>query len=340
MAAQHNRLTSSSTTESSSGPALKSASFFLLILISILATPELASAQGCCTASATSLRGLEGGAWNAGLLNIGVNYQYNSLTTTYNERARIDDPLRRTAAVSYFTLSAEYGLSKRVSIFGSVGFSDKSREITVRNSLTLFDETSTFRASGFGDMLLLFKYQLIPVSITSPFGMAIGAGASLPTGSFTKERNGVQLSIDLQPGTGAIGLLGWIHASHFFQYAGIQLSATATYKYSGVNLDGYRVGDELLTVLGGEYRAGENFGFHIQLRSRFAGLDYANRRVLTATGGTYHDVLPSIVYYDGPSFVRVFSQLPVYRNVKGIQLTLTYLLGVEYTYTLDLSGDD
>lgn len=315
---------------------MKLPSLLILSLVALVSVRS-AHAQGCCTASATSLRGLEGGAWNAALLNIGVNYQYNSLTTTYYERARIDDPLRRTAGVSYFTVFAEYGIAPRVSVFGSVLFADKFREITVRNSLTLFDETSTFRASGFGDMLVLVKYQLVPASITSPFGLAVGAGASLPTGSFTKERSGVQLSIDLQPGTGAIGLLGWVHAAHFFPYAGIHVTATATYKYAGVNLDGYRVGDEMLVLLGGEYRTGENFGLHLQLRSRFAGLDYANRRVLSATGGTYHDLLPAVVYYEGPSFVRVFSQLPLYRNVRGIQLTPTYLLGVEYTYTVDFN---
>ncbi len=270
------------------------------------------------------------------MLTLGLNYQFNSLTHAYNERMRIDDPLQRTASVSYFTLFAEYGIAPRVSVLATLGFSDKSREITVRNSITGFNETSKFEASGINDALLFVKYQLVPVSITAPFGMAAGVGASLPTGSYTKERNGVQLSIDLQPGTGAPALYGWVHATRFFPYAGIEVMGALTYKYSASNLDGYRIGDEFLLVLGGEYRLDDHFGILLQMRSRFAMQDFANRRVLSATGGTYHDLLPSLTYRDGASFVRVFGQLPVYRNVRGIQLALTYLLGLEYSYSLDL----
>lgn len=328
---------SSSTTDNFLRSTLRR---LLCIVFAIIASvsPERSAAQGCCSVSASSLRGLEGGTASIGILTIGANYQFNSLTHAYDERKRIDDPLRRTASVSYFTLFAEYGLASRVSVLATLGFSDKSREITVRNSITGFNETSTFAAAGINDALLFVKYQLVPVSITSPFGMAIGAGASLPTGSYTKERNGVQLSIDLQPGTGAPALIGWLHATRFFPYAGIEVMGAVTYKYSAANLDGYRIGDEYVVVLGGEYRLDEHFGFLVQLRSRFALQDFANRRVLTSTGGTYHDVLPSVTYRDGGSFVRVFSQLPVYRNVRGIQLSLTYLLGVEYSHSLNLFG--
>lgn len=322
----------------SGGRRLTSRVLLASITLLTVAT-ETARAQGCCTASASSLRGLEGGVVSAGQLAVGVNYQYHSLTHAYNERRRIDDPLHRNASVSYFTLFAEYGIAPRVGLLATLGFSEKSRAITVRNSITGFNESTTFEASGINDVVLFVKYQLVPASIAAPFGMALGVGAALPTGSYTKERNGVQLSIDLQPGTGAPALYGWMQGSRLFPYAGVEVSGALTYKYSAVNLDGYRVGDEFLLVLGGEYKVNEEFGFLLQIRSRFAFQDFANRRVLSATGGTYHDVLPSVTYREGASFVRVFSQLPVYRNVRGIQLTLTYLLGIEYAYTFNLLAD-
>ena len=118
----------------------------------------------------------------------------------------------------------------------------------------------------------------------------------------------------------------------------LRLIGTANYRYAGTNFDGYRLGDEILVHLGGEYTITENVGGSMYLRSRFAQKDYANRRVLGATGGSYLDLMPGISYSDGPSTARVFGQVPVYRNVRGIQLSLSYMIGVEYRYTFDVRG--
>ncbi len=312
-------------------------SIILLALATCVATPEL-YAQGCCTAGASTLGGVESGVLKHHYLSIGVNYQFNSLTRTHQERKRIDDPLRRVAGVSYFILQAEYGLTHRVSLLAALPFADKSREITVTNAVTGFSETATFGSSGIGDMTFLVKYQLIAPTITSPFELAMGGGTSLPTGSFTREQNNAQLAIDLQPGTGAAALVAWLHAMRAFPAQGLRLIASGTYRYAGANFDGYRLGDEIVTGLGVEYSLGESFAGALLLRSRFAGQDFASRRILSATGGTYHDLMLALSYVEGASHVRAFTQLPVYRNVRGIQLTVAYLLGVEVRYTFDLTG--
>lgn len=317
--------------------SLKKFSSLVLILL-YFGNVEFVQAQGCCTVGASSLGGIESGVQKYRTLSFGLNYQFNSLTRAYQETDKIEDPLRRTASVSYFNLHLEYGLQPKLSLFVTIPFSDKSREITVKNVNSGFTETAKFTTSGIGDLTVLAKYQLIAPSIPSPFELAAGGGVSLPTGSFTKEQNNSQLSIDLQPGTGATTLIAWGFAMRSFPEQGIRFFATATYRYAGTNFDGYRIGDEFVVGLGGEYNLNEHFTGSLHLRSRFASLDYANRRTLNATGGTYHDIMPSISYIDGPSHARVFSQLPIYRNVRGIQLTLAYLLGFEYAYTFDFSG--
>ncbi len=286
---------------------------------------------------ASSLGGIESGVQKHKALSVGLNYQFNSVTRAYQETDKIEDPLQRTASVSYFNLHLEYGLQPRLSLFAALLFSDKSREITVKNANSAFTETAKFGASGIGDLTLLAKYQLIAPRITTPFELALGGGASLPTGSFTKEQNNSQLSIDLQPGTGATTLIAWAFAMRSFPAEGLRFFASTTYRYSGTNFDGYRIGDEFVVGLGGEYELNEHFDGSLFLRSRFASQDYANRRTLSATGGTYHDFMPSLSYSDGPSHMRVFGQLPIYRNVRGIQLTLSYLLGIEYSFTFDFS---
>jgi hypothetical protein len=305
--------------------------------IALVTNVETARAQGCCTVGASSLGGIESGVQKHQHLTVGVNYQFNSVTRAYNERKRIDDPQRRDASVGYFNLHAEYGLQPRLSLLLALPFSDKTREITVKNFISGFDETAKFNASGIGDLVVLAKYQIVAPAILSPFEFALGGGVSLPTGSFTKEQNNNQLSIDLQPGTGATALIAWAFAMRSFPEQGIRFFATTTYRYAGTNFDGYRIGDEIIVGLGGEYSFDEHFGASLFLRSRFARQDFANRRTLDATGGTYHDMMPSISYAEGRSHVRIFSQLPIYRNVRGIQLTLAYLLGIDYSYSIDFS---
>jgi hypothetical protein len=107
------------------------------------------------------------------------------------------------------------------------------------------------------------------------------------------------------------------------------------YRYATANLDGYRIGDEINTSLSVEKGLGEHFAASLVLRSRYSMKDYADTRFLGGTGGTFHDLMVGTSYADGPSTARVFGQVPVYRNVAGIQLTPTYLLGVEYRYVFD-----
>jgi hypothetical protein len=291
-------------------------------------------AQGCCTVGASSLGGLESGVRQEHSLSIALGYQSNTLTQTYQGTAKIADPLRRTADVRYVTLELEYGLTNVLSVLGSINYSDKTREITITtgSGSTRIDTTASFRGNGIGDLILLVKYAIVHPTISEPTGFAIGIGASLLTGSFTQEQNNAQLSIDLQPGTGAATLLGWFLASHGFSEIGLRLFLTSTYRYAGTNFDGYRLGDEILTTLLVEKSITGNYSGFVALRSRFAEKDFANRRFLIGTGGTYHDFMPGVGYADGPSSLKLFGQFPVYRNVRGIQLTLAHMIGLQFTY--------
>jgi hypothetical protein len=312
------------------------ATILAIVCFAAVATDQSA-AQGCCTVGASSIGGFESGVQPYRTLSAALNYQYNSITEAFQGRNRLEDPLRRTADVAYFNVQLEYGLQPRLSLLGSIYYSDKSRELTVTSGTgnERFPETASFSGSGIGDLMLLAKYQLVSPSILSPFGLYVGGGASLPTGSFTKEQNGSQLSIDLQPGTGATAIIGWAHVTRSFPELGMSLFATGSYRYAGSNLDGYRIGDEILANLGAEYGFNQYFIGSLVLRARFAQKDYSEGSFLIGTGGTYYDLMPGIIYIDGPSSARIFGQLPVYRNVRGIQLTLTYLLGFEYRYVFD-----
>jgi hypothetical protein len=172
---------------------------FLLLVLS-----DSASCQGCCTAGVSGQGGIDRGVQRAGLLFLTANYQSFPLDRTYQARELIPDPQHRTADASFLTVQAEYGLAPGVSVLGSYSYSAKSRELTATRGQgsSLETEVASYRASGWGDLLLLAKYQLIGPTLFIPVELSLGGGALLPTGSTSEEREGARLSQDLQPGFG------------------------------------------------------------------------------------------------------------------------------------------
>ncbi len=52
-----------------------------------------------------------------------------------------------------------------------------------------------------------------------------------------------------------------------------------------------------------------------------------------------YSVAPNFTYREGKFALQAYAQLPVYRYVKGIQLSLTRLLGFQLQYVFDLGGE-
>jgi len=116
----------------------------------------------------------------------------------------------------------------------------------------------------------------------------------------------------------------------------IALSVSALYRYAGSNLEGYRFGDEFIFSLIGDYSFTEYFTISLSLRGRYADEDFWGGRFLPSTGGTYYDVIPSIIYTESSLSLKFFYVAPIYRNARGIQLTTSNSIGVELLYGYNL----
>jgi hypothetical protein len=306
------------------------------VLLSVLSAS--ASGQGCCTAGVSGQGGIDRGVQRTGLLSLTANYQSLTLDRTYETRELIPDPQNRIADASFLTVQAEYGLVPGVSVLASYSYSAKSRELTATRGQgsSMETEVASYRASGWGDLLLLAKYDLIGPTLLTPFEFSLGGGALLPTGSTNEEREGTRLSQDLQPGSGTPSLLLWFFSGMKVRDPGLSFSVTGSYRYAGTNLDGYRAGDEIVMTLGAELAINQNFGVSLPVRGRFQKKDFSNRRVLSGTGGTFWDLMPALIYYEGNAVARVFGSLPLYRNVSGIQMTPGFGIGAEVSYAITL----
>lgn len=304
----------------------------LYFILSINAFP-----QACCTVGTSISSGGERSVLSPGFLSAALIFQHNVLNSTYQSTTKIDDPLNRSSSVNNFNLEIEYGLAKKLSLLVILPYTNRTRETTVTNIESNTAEVISFSGKGIGDLVILGKYEIISPNIISPFGFALGAGAKLPTGSFKQDVDGTRLSIDLQPGTGAADLILWGHLDYSFPSYALSFSASLLYRYSGVNLDTYRFGDEFLLSLNVAYTVTDYLAVNFQLKGRAADRDFWNSRFLPSTGGTYFDMTPGLVYYEGDLSIRVFAQLPLYRNLQGIQLAVSEMPGAEIRYNFDLN---
>ena len=311
--------------------------FSLLLIVFVTFLLQDIFPQACCTVGTSISSGVERSVIKHKHLSAAFSFQNNILNNTYQNTNKIDDPLNRKSSVADFTLELEYGIAERVSVLLVGGYTNKSRTTTITDPAINSSEEITFTGNGFTDIVILGKYEIVVPDIVLPLGATIGAGAKLPTGSYTLEENGTRLSIDLQPGTGASDLLLWGHINYTFPIPRISINANALYRYTGTNIINYRYGDEVLASVNGTYAIADFLAINLQLRGRYSDRDYWDGRFLPSTGGTYIDLTPSLIYVEGNFNLRVLAQFPLYRNVEGIQLTVSEKLGAEMRYLFDLN---
>lgn len=314
---------------------------FDIVLIAIgiavlVIPPQQSNAQGCCTPGTSTLGGVERGVPLSHALTISLSYQNNNLKDAFEASERIEDPLGRTASVEHINLELEYGLANQISIMVATSYYKKKRELTVKTGTSSISETVNFSGAGFGDVIVLGKYQIVAPTILSAWELSIGGGAKLPIGDFRQAVDGTRLSIDLQPGTGAPDLFAWGFVMRSMPAYRLRLYGNALYRYSGTNMDNYRFGDEILLSVGAGYGLLDYLDLSLLFKGRFAKQDYSNGRILQSTGSRTYSIMPNIIYYEDHSALRLFAQFPFYRNVNGLQLTLSQLVGMELLYFFQL----
>ncbi len=171
---------------------------------------------------------------------------------------------------------------------------------------------------GLGDVLLQARAEIGHSNL-----WAIG-GVKLPTGATDRANSDDEAGeLPIQPGSGTTdGLVG-------LSYEGGRLLASATYQFRGGESHGYRLGNELQLSAGGAYPLAPRFDVLLQLNSRFRARDSGEDAEFT--GGTFVYASPGIRFSTGRGAVYALVQLPVYQDVRGIQLTsgANYIAGVQ-----------
>ncbi len=312
---------------------------FTLLVCSTLVFQNLAG-QTCCSGGVPVSAHLGMPQAQAKALQIGLSYDLNNLSTLKSGSEILTDRTRkRTTHSLLFELG--YSISDRWSI--DLLLSGVRQERRIRGNVT----EDVTRTNGFGDATILTKYTLIKSDRSS---LTPGLGVKLPTGSSDLVRSdGIALNADLQPGSGALDLIYWLHygVDEIFGPA-TTFYLAAVHSRKGINNDylgsqAYQFGHEwqVSTGISTQVLIGPLISVPaIAMRYRHARFDVVDDQELPSTGGEWVFISPSFAISPTPeSSFTASIDLPLMARPQGTQVTPTYRLNFAYHKKLVLRNN-
>lgn len=236
------------------------------------------------------------------------------------------------------SLQLRYGASDRLQFSVAVPFINRQH-----NHLEDGDTPESWRANGVGDVMLQTRYALFERGATESL-WAIG-GIKLPTGSHNDANaEGEVAETPIQPGSGSTDFVaglswekGFLRSTNAQGSMGnvtmIPLFASLTFRRNGTGAQDYRTGNEWQLSAGSAYPISSRVELLGQLNARRKSRDFSPEEngLDPFTGGTFVYASPGVRFSGGRGAVYALVQLPLYRDVNGIQLTSdrNYVIGAQ-----------
>ena len=287
-------------------------------------------AQTCCSGgspitSNLGIQEIEAKSWY-----IQLSYDYNFLDALYSGSTRLDDKNRERITQTVM-LQGIYALNKRLSFNALLTH--------VKQERTIFSDGNEnyTSANGIGDAVFMLQYTILS---NLKRNTVIAAGPKIPIGKFdaTDAEFGFALAPDLQPGSGSWdGIIGLSHSEYHVLNPNFTITGTLGYRISseGERFDGdpgYRFGNEFIASLG----FNESYILRKTTISPFAYIQYRNTKAdkisdfeVPGTGGQWLNLSPGISFSPTPFVdINISSEIPLYRNLEGTQLTTSYRFNV------------
>jgi hypothetical protein len=279
------------------------------------------------------------GTANAKSLQLQLAYDLNYMNDIYDRAERLENDGTQRVIHSGI-LEANYGISRRFSVAGI--FTYMGQEIA---SKTLDGIRQIEYLHGFGDMAIVAKIRITNPLAYSGWGLYAGIGPKLPTGSHRNIKpDGSLYTMDLQLGTGSWDMISWLslNKSHLF-IKNLYLSSGATFRLSGNNRSFrdsliYRSGNEFQLTTGLSYNLYSKviFDFFGYLRYRYQDMDRLSGEPVSGCGGHWLFISPGIKANFTQNFSFIFfTDLPIYQNIRGPQLTTTYRFSAGLIYNFE-----
>ncbi len=292
----------------------------LLSLVCLVSFSQQINAQ-CCSAGNPASNG-GSGSMAKNYFSVSSSYVHSYSDTYFKGNSVYDFDYLENTKFDFGLLNFSYGLSNKLSISSEIGyFINKSMDFTFIDA--------TREASGLGDAAIDLKYQVANLkkhlaSITA------SVKTSVPIGQFDQMDKNVILPIDIQPSSGSFKLKTALNLSKRFYGSKFSLNSFISTEFSQrINTDrtDYKYGNLYSFVFSTSHnttkKINTGLGLNFTLREKAINRDI----IVESTGGTFINVQPRISYLLPENFgITTSVNIPIYRNVNGIQLTNKYIL--------------
>jgi len=295
------------------------------------------SAQTCCSGGIPLSNSLGLPTLEKGSFQLGLHYDYNNLNTLNSGSKKLDDNSRLRITHSIL-LNSGYSITDNLSIEGLFTWVNQRRKITQ------FGNENLDQTSGIGDAVLLLKYNFNNV-LGKNSAISLGVGTKFPIGSSTeKNRQGITLNADLQPGSNAWDVIYWTMISKNFDFRpSFTVTSRFVYRNTGTNPSyfedsTYKFGNEFQSYLQFSDQfilfktlisPNLTFKYRSAVQDKISGFDLAN------TGGKWVSIIPNFSIDINQNLVfSTKAEVPIYNFVDGTQLTPSFRMTTGFLYKI------
>jgi Putative MetA-pathway of phenol degradation len=238
--------------------------FTLSLALGVFAWPVVQQAQASCGAvTCFVVIGSQQQVPQAGILTVNAMYNYTPMRTLDGtngvisavdqaDRMLILDHHQETRTITQqSTLDLNYGLTDRVGLQLTLPYmwrTHKHIDGLGEGGANGEGEASNFSANGIGDIRAGLKYNVLP---TLSSMVVVGFGVFLPSGN-THAHDSAEKVMEspVQLGRGQVGLNPTIYQTYELIPHRLNQFASASYRHTFRNNDGYRFGDEYMLNAG------------------------------------------------------------------------------------------
>ena len=194
--------------------------------------------------------------------------------------------------------------------------------------------SDTWNFIRLGDVRVVGRYQLLSVdNPLKPASAGVTFGAKLPTGQYdVANAHGDVAERSLQPGTGTTDLIAGAYYHQQLTEIGVSWFAQAQYQQALKARANFKPGTSANLDLGVRKSLGGAFGVLGQLNYVHKGADSGSEAEPASSGGRFLYASPGVSYaLPGNMQLYAFYQLPLKRNVRGVQLTANRALVIGFS---------
>ncbi len=304
---------------------------YLLFIFLILAEENLFSqccTSGCCTP----------GTANFGVLEKGDLLVFSFFKRNYSDKYYQGDSPNN---FSYLTndyadfagANFSYGVTDKFTVQASLGYFTSK----VENFDVPVIGQQQFFARGLSDLETFLKYNIFN-SKKDVLSFTISGGAKFPTGAYNLQNNNVQLTRDVQPGTGAYsGIVIFYAMIKPFKNKKNAIMLNSRTDYNWANPLGYQYGVTNTNTLSSVIKLYKEISLILMVRNENRDCDKINKSNLFSSCSTRLFASPGVSANVGHDIVFSFyGDFPIYQYYSGTQLASKYAFSFSLSKVFEL----